>query len=286
LTSPALGMLFGLINTTTLHLAKGLQRQGIDTLRWRSQPRSERSPARAAIYVAGVVLNNLTAVWIVLANRFAAPAYATGMFGLGLVMLLLYSHFVLGEPVVPLNYAGALAVVAGTALFAIHAFARGRIDVSAFHAPSVAIFSAVYVAVGAVFVGFALRGGSRILLAVSVGLFAGGMASLDPVLKALGQNAGTEIGRAGIIPAANWGWIPYGLSFVLGTVAFFTVQYAFLRGADASAMVPIHSSAYVLVPVVVQLIALPGYTAGPALVAGMVLIVVGIGLTQAGGTGT
>lgn len=279
MTSPALGMLFGFINTATLHLAKGMQRHGIETLRWRSTPKAERSGGRAAIYVIGVVLNNMTAVWLVLANRFAPPAYATGMFGLGLVVLLFYSHVVLGEPVRGLNYAGAVIIMAGTALFAVHAAGSREIEMAHFDPLTVGLFSTVYVVATVGFVVFVQRSGRRVLLALAFGLLAGGMASLDPVLKAVGQSAA---GESTVVPMVAWGWIPFLASFLLGGAAFVSVQYAFLKGADASAMIPIQSSVYVLVPVVVQLIALPGYRVTAMLVAGVVMILAGIVLTQTG----
>jgi hypothetical protein len=272
-------MLFGFVNTATLHLAKGLQRHGIETLRWRTLSRRDRSPGRAVIYVIGVILNNLAAIWIILANRFAAPAYATGMFGLGLVVLLLYSHFVLDEPVAPVNYLGCVFVVLGTALFGADALQNGRIDASRLEPWTVAIFAGAYILVAALFVVFVVKSRRGVLLSLAFGMLTGGMGSLDPVLKALGQNAG---GVASVVPLVGWGWIPFGLSFLLGTGAFFNVQYAFLKGADASAMVPVQTSVYVLVPVAVQLVALPGYDLTLLLSLGIVMILSGIVLTQTG----
>ncbi|MFW5689914.1 MAG: hypothetical protein ACOC1U_10105 [Spirochaetota bacterium] len=279
MTSPGLGMLFGFINTTTLHLAKGMQRQGIETLRWRSTPRHDRSKGKAAIYVIGVILNNMAAVWIILANRFAAPAYATGMFGLGLVVLLLYSHFLLDEPVRPINYVGAALVIVGTAVFALHALRNRSVQTARFDPIVVGIFAASFVLAAFIVVVFAMRSGRPFRIALAFGIFAGGLGSLDPVLKSLGQTAGLT---AGIIPTAAWGWIPFGISFLFGTTAFFSVQYAFYHGADASAMVPVQTSVYVLTPVVVQIIALPGYQLTLSLTAGIAIILLGIVLTQMG----
>jgi hypothetical protein len=276
-TSPGLGLLFGLINTTALHVAKGMQRQGINTLRWRSTAPEHRSPRHAAIYVAGVLLNQSTPVWLILANRFAAPAYATGMFGVGLVLLLLYSRIVIREPVAPVNYVGAIAVVAGTVLFSVHAVLVGDLDVAAMDRRRVFTFVVIYISVTLIAAILSHRSSRTRLVAAAFGLFAGGAASLDPILKALGQNAA---GTASILPGTAWGWIPFGLSFVLGVSAFVGVQIAFLRGAAASVLVPIQSSVYVLVPVVTQLVCLPGYTASPVLAAGIAFIVGGIVLMQ------
>lgn len=277
MTSPALGLLFGFINTTSLHLAKGMQRHGINTLRWRKLPVEERNGKHAFIYIVGFILNNSTPVWIVLANRFAAPAYATGMFGVGLVLLLIYSSTVLKERVRAINYAGAALVVLGTGLFSLHAVRSGDIDVSLMDSRTVSIFIIIYMAIASVAMLAAIRSRNSRRVALSFGAFAGGAACLDPILKSIGQHAS---GTASILPTELAGWLPFGLSFVLGVSAFITVQAAFLRGAEASIFVPLQSSIYILVPVIVQLIALPGYTATPVLVAGMACILAGIALTQ------
>ena len=275
--SPSVGMFFGFLNTATLHLAKGMQRQGIETLRWRRLARHERSRGKALIYIVGISLNNLSALWMVLANRFAPPAYATGMFGLGLVLLLFYSHFVLGERVTAANYTGAALIVVGTALFAVHAVALPQPPNARLDPRIVAFFAVGYLGLSGLAAIVTTRKPEPLRLALAFGLFTGGAASLDPVLKAVGQTAG---GEATLLPSATWGWIPFALSFVLGTVSFLSVQYAFLRKADASAMVPVQTSTYVLVPMVVQILALPGYRASMLLAYGVVLIIAGIVLTQ------
>lgn len=277
MTSPGVGMLFGFINTASLHLAKGMQRQGIQTLRWKSTPRDQRSGRIAIIYLVGVILNNMSAVWLILANRFAAPAYATGMFGLGLVILLLYSHFILREPVLPVNYLGAALIVLGTALFALHSSRFDDLNVSAMSPRTVGLFAAAYALLASAIVFFALRGKRPAVISAAFGLFAGGIGSLDPVLKALGQNSE---GHATFFPAYPMGWIPFLASFLFGLVAFLSVQFAFHRGAVASSMIPVQTSVYVFLPVVVQLAALPGYEATALLLVAGVLLLGGIAFTQ------
>ena len=277
MTSPLLGLLFGLINTTTLHLAKGMQRQGINTLRWGKLSVQERSGKHAAVYIVGVILNQSTPVWLILANRFSAPAYATGMFGVGLVFLLIYSSVVLKEPVLPVNYLGAMIVLGGTILFSIHSVGMGNLDVSLMNRRTVNVFITVYMAAATVVVLMGLRSRRGLVVGLTFGLFAGGAACLDPMLKAIGQNVS---GMATLLPTELSGWIPFGLSFALGISAFIMVQIAFLRGARASVLVPFQSSLYVLIPVVVQLLALPGYVVTPVLVIGVACILAGIVLMQ------
>ncbi len=279
MTSPVLAMTFGLINTTALHLAKGMQQQGIETLRWRTTPAANRSGTKATIYILGVILNNTSPIWLILANRYAAPAYATGMFGVGLVLLLLYSHLILREPVSAVNYLGAALILLGTVLFAIHANQNDDLSVASMSPGAVSLFTVAYLLATGLLALLSIRRSTPIGLSAAFGLFAGGVGSLDPVLKAVGQNAG---GTAMFFPAVAWGWIPFLLSFGFGVLAFVSVQYAFHHGAVARSMAPVQTSAYVVVPVTVQLLALPGYRVSLLLVLAVALLLIGIACTQSG----
>ena len=277
MTSPLLGLFFGFLNTTTIHLAKGLQRQGIRTLKWFRQAKHERSVRHAMIYIVGVILNNSTIVWVLLTNRYAAPAYISGMFGLGLVVLLVYSRVVLHEPVVLPNYVGAVLVVLGTLAFGYVSLTNPDIDVSLMSPRAVGIFAGSFFIIAVALLVLANKSSRAQLKGMAFGLIAGGLGGLDPVLKGLGQHAG---GLGTILPDIAWGWIPFGISFIFGTTAFLTVQLGFHRGADASVLVPMHSCTYVLIPVISQLVCLPGYDATPMLITGVTLIVWGIVLIQ------
>jgi multidrug transporter EmrE-like cation transporter len=279
LTSPALGLLFGFLNTAALHVAKGMQQQGINALRWRRLPAELRHGRTLWIYIAGVVLNNSAPVWLILTNRFAAPAYATGMFGIGIVLLLIYSVMILGERVSALNFAGAAIVVVGTVLFGVHAIRLGDVDLSAIQRETVIQFILIFLGLGIFAVAAAFRLRSPVAASFAFAFYAGGAACLDPFLKAIGQ---TAAGTATLLPVGWAGWLPFLFSFALGSSAFVVVQVAFLRGARASVFVPFQSIIYVLVPVVLQLIALPGYRASAVLVVGVVFILAGIVLMQVG----
>ena len=71
------------------------------------------------------------------------PPSARGMFGFGLVVLLLYSRFVLHEQVVVINYAGATLVLVGTLAFGYVSLTYTDIDVSAMRPATIGIFAGV-----------------------------------------------------------------------------------------------------------------------------------------------
>lgn len=277
MSSPALGLLFGVVNSVSLHLAKGLQRLGIGALRVPRASRTAADRGRLLVYIAGVVVNNAAPVWIILANRFAPPAYATSMFGVGLIALMLYSRRALGEPVTAANLAGSIGVLVGTILFALSALSAPPVALTSLIRSRVWLSLPAFVGVFGTFVILSICSRRLHAMSIAFGIFAGGLASFDPILKALGQGSG---GAPSFFPGAAWGWLPFLVSFLLGSGAFFCTQIAFYRRADASLLVPAHSSMFVLTPLLVTAVAHPGFHFAPLQIAGIGFIVVGMVLSE------
>ena len=88
-----LAMAIGVLGTSVIHLSKGVMKRGLVLMRERvARPRTARS-----VYFAGVAMNFTNPLWVIIANRFAPTVYYTSMYGLGLVALLVYARFRLGE---------------------------------------------------------------------------------------------------------------------------------------------------------------------------------------------
>jgi drug/metabolite transporter (DMT)-like permease len=124
---------------------------------------------------------------------------------------------------------------------------------------------------------FAYRKGTPIACGIFFGLFAGGMGGLDPFFKGMGQTLGTS---PGFFPSSIDGWFIYLGSFLFGTVAFLLTQWGFARKSPASVLVPCYNSFYVIIPIMLYGVALPGYNVTPITIIGMILTVVGIILMQ------
>jgi hypothetical protein len=250
---PLIAMGFGLLNTTGLHLAKGLLRRGFGENRSRTA------------YALGFVMTHSSPVWIVLSNRFAPSSYFTSMYGLGLVVLLWYSHRYLGEQLTRTKLIGASVLVLGTLLLGIDGVLQPAVSAVAMDPVT------IWILLGALVGGFSLLA-AVMRNGLAFGLLTGTMAAFDPILKSFGQARDNGMG---FFPLSISGWIPFGLSFLFALGAFVLINLAFARNSRASLLVPSHTAAFVAIPAVVQSMSIPGF--------GLTLLTaVGIGIIGAG----
>lgn len=300
--SPALAMLFGLINTMLIHLAKAMERHGIeifDQIRARvSKQDSETSDAidielrekdidvtdvkKPTIYIIGFALNQTPALWAMFSNMFSQgnSNYYSSMGGVGLIVLLIYSAKILNEPVRKPEIIGAIILITGTLIIGIENIFRPEPSTE-IQLTSLWIFLGLYVAIGVMLMVFAIKKNDPLSLGIIFGGFAGGCGAMDPFFKSVSQLWGVE--EAGFLPDITnpFAVIIFILSFGVGTASFLITQWGFARDADASVLVPTHTTASILVPVIVYLISYPGqYTIYWTTILGFALIVIGIVLMQ------
>lgn len=280
-------ILIGIADTVHLHLAKSMQRQGIeifDQIRAKIKKETleiEGKVKKPVIYLAGVALNNVEPVWLIVANFFGVyPALVTSMFGVGLVVLMIYSVKVLHEQVSRQEARGAAIIIAGTLVLGVEAFFRPDYDEARIDVAGSYVFAAFFAGVAAVAMIAASRTKSVRTIGFAFGIAAGGFGGQDIIFKMLGQN---DIG-AGLVA----GWLVFISSFAIAFLAFFFTQVGFVRKAPASVLVPAYDSAYVLVPLVYQALLLPGYDLWWSTFTGAALVIAGIvlmrGLARKGGT--
>ena len=82
-----LGILFGIINTLILHLAKAMERHGIET--FSKDKTLKEKGKKPTIYVIGFILNNTVFVWQIIGINFASATVFSSVFGLGLILLMI-----------------------------------------------------------------------------------------------------------------------------------------------------------------------------------------------------
>ncbi len=263
MTNIPLVLFLGIVSTLQTHLAKALERQGIEVfdqlqarLRGQQVPSGQRL-RKPLIYFVGVVLNNTLFIWPILAQPYGPPALFSSVFGVGLVFLMLYAYWVLKEPISRREAIGAAAIVLGTSgigydnLLRAAALDRFTMNLSAFF-----FALGVWLFVGVTGMVIVWRAGDLRFLAIVFGLVAGSLGSLDAFLKGIGQNYG---GASSILPATALGSLIFAASFVVGFLAFVLTQVAFVRKARASLLVPSYNAAFIGLPVCWQLILLPDY---------------------------
>lgn len=224
-------------------MAKAFERQGIEIFS-RNKSFKEKGK-KPLIYIIGFILNNTIVIWQLFGTSFSTATVYSSMFGVGLVVLLIYSHYVLKEKNKRVELIGLALIIIGTTSIGIFQI---------FEEKSVEIIIYSNFVILTIIVGIALlilfflfirfkKGVSLIF-----GIIAGSLGAIDNVFKRIGLKTGfTEIFSLGTFPILM-------ISFILGFLAFFFTQYGFAKGAEASKLVPIYNSFYILTPIYFEII--------------------------------
>ena len=301
ITGILIAMLIGIAGTSTIHLSKGVMKHGVVLLRAcalpeaatgsRSAALAETAAANAAagsaastarrvkargIYTAGVAMNFTNPIWVIVANRFAPTVYYTSMYGVGLVSLLFFSHIVLHERLDGRRLLGAVVVIAGTLIVGL-----GRIvtPVPAMYLANrtLVLLVAAGWAVAAPLIALFSRRVSLTLQELLFGLFGGGLASLEAVLKGVAQS-----GAAGstFLPQTGPNWVIFVVSFLGAAGAFAMIQWSYLRRCRVSVMAAAYDVSYVALPLVLVAVAVPGEQLGLLSILGLLVLAGGAFMMQ------
>jgi hypothetical protein len=284
-------ILLGIASTTQTHLAKALERQGIEVwdllrARWKqARPRATRVPQPAVtqgkaplIYLIGLILNHTTFVYHLLVTPLGGTtALYTSMYGLGLVALLAYSTWLMKERMARLELLGAVAILCGTLIIGLEGIARPPLSMAAIDLRSAAIAVTALLSGCGLLVITGVRSRTLNATGLAFGLTAGAFGSLDPFLKGMGQTAG---GAGRILPGIAAGWIFLVFSFVIGEAAVLVTQWGFYRRARANILVPAYNCSYIAVPILLQALLLPGYALYGTTLLGLGLIMSGFVLIR------
>ncbi len=278
-------VLFGIASTTQLHLAKAMERQGIevfDQIRAKFK-KEEISPElggkkKPLIYIIAMILNNTVFLYMIASALFGPASYFTSMFGVGLVFLMIYSAKVLRESIQRIEYLGSLVLIGGTLVLGLEAifFRDPNANYRNMNTSTVWLFFTIFLCIGALMMSISFK--TKKATGIIFGLFAGGCATFDPLFKALGQQLG---GTTGLLPSTPEGWTFFIPSFLVAVGSFLFTQWGFARKARASVLVPTYNSIYVVLPIMLQLAAWPGYAMLWTTFLGLALVLFGIILMQA-----
>ena len=272
-------ILLGIISTIQNHLAKALERQGIEALDHlrnklaRTGEKIKGANKKSAIYLLGLVLNQTVFIY----HLFTTPlggttAVYTSMYGVGLVALLVYSVKVLNEPLSRKELTGALAILLGTLVIGVEGLQRPPLDM-AWMDYSKTVGAVLLLCILCIVVIYASRrNGSKRLIGIGFGFSAGAIGALDPLLKGVGQTHG---GGDAFGPESTVGWILFVGSFLVGFISFLIDQWGFYLRVRANVLVPTFNASYIAIPVIFQVILLPGYSFYLSTFLGLSLLVFG-----------
>ncbi|MFX1500035.1 MAG: hypothetical protein ACFFDH_03620 [Promethearchaeota archaeon] len=266
-----LGLLFGIISTMVLHLAKAMERHGIEIFS-RKKTFKEKGK-KPLIYIIGFILNNTVVIWQVIGTTFAPATIFSSVFGLGLILLMIYSHCVLNEEIKAPEIIGAILIVIGTTmvgfLYIIEPSETGNINYLYFFILLI-IISIIFI----ILIGFSWK--TKIGIAFIFGAVAGSLGGMDNVFKRMGLRYSNFIEAFAGILRLELLSIIFAISFILGLLALIITQIGFAKGADASRLVPMYNSLYITAPVIFELIIIEGATISIWTIISIMIIIVGI----------
>ncbi|MFW9818852.1 MAG: EamA family transporter [Candidatus Thorarchaeota archaeon] len=269
--SVVLGLLFGIINTLVLHLAKGMERHGIEIFsRKKSFKEKGKKPL---IYIIGFVLNNTVFIWQILGTTYASAAVFSSVFGLGLILLMLYSRYILHEEISNVELIGAILIIIGTTLagffYIIEPQATGNVIYMNFF-----ILILVIIILFTILIGFSWK--TKIAVAFIFGAVAGTLGGTDNVLKRIGLSSSNFFeALAGLLRLELDSFI-FLFSFLAGFCALILTQIGFAKGADASRLVPMYNSLYISAPVLFELLIVEGAGVSLGIILSIIIIIVGV----------
>ncbi len=260
-----LGLLFGLIDTFQIHLAKALERQGIEIF---SKKKSFKEKGKKPlIYIIGMALNNTVFIWQMLGTQYSTASVYSSMFGLGLIILMLYSYFVLKEQISSRSALGIVLIIIGTTFVGVIQILEPPTTENVLFMNFIILCAIIFIFF---FVLIAIF--KKTILAVSFifGLVSGSLGAIDNVFKRIGLKAGfSEIFNISTFPI-------FMLSFLIGFCALVVTQFGFAKGADASKLVPISNSFYIITPIYFELIIVLGASISIFKILAIIVIIAGI----------
>ena len=269
--SVALGLLFGIMNTLVLHLAKSMERHGIEIFsRKKSFKEKGKKPL---IYIIGFTLNNTVFIWQIIGITFASAAVFSSVFGLGLILLMFYSHYILHEEINKTELIGAITIIIGTTMVGIFYIIEPQ-PIGTVSYMNFFILIIVIIIFFSFLIGFSWK--TKIAVAFIFGAVAGTLGGTDNVLKRIGLTASNFIEVfAGLLRLELDSFI-FLFSFLAGFFAMILTQIGFAKGADASRLVPMYNSLYIVAPVIFELIIVQGATVSIGVIFSIIIIIVGV----------
>ncbi|MFW9969996.1 MAG: EamA family transporter [Candidatus Odinarchaeota archaeon] len=255
--SIVLGLLFGIINTLVLHLAKAMERHGIEIFsRKKSFKEKGKKPL---IYIIGFILNNTVFIWQIIGTAFASAAVFSSVFGLGLILLMLYSRYILHEEITKTELLGAILIIIGTTMVGFFYIIEPEHNITVNYV-NFFILIIVIVILLSVLIAFSWK--TKIAVAFIFGAVAGTLGGADNVLKRIAQ--------------LDFNIFIFLFSFLAGFFALIITQIGFAKGADASRLVPMYNSLYISAPILFELLIIEGASFSFEIMFSVILIIIGI----------
>ena len=272
-----IGLLFGVIFSNILHLAKAMEKHGLTILLSKEEGKKDLSfkekAKKSPIYIIGLILNNTVFVWQFIGVSFSSAAVFSSMFGTGLIILMLYSHYILEEKIIKPELIGAFTIMAGTIMIGVLHIINPPPNENFIYSRFYIVLIVIAITFTALIIFSAKK---RIGVAIIFGSIAGTFGGMDNIFKRMSfQDMDLLEIIEGVFTLNPISYI-FLFSFIVAGLAFFLTQVGFGLNADASKLVPMYNSFYICAPIFIELIIVENATLSIAKIIAIGIIIVGI----------
>jgi drug/metabolite transporter (DMT)-like permease len=270
--SVALGLLFGIISTLVLHLSKAMERHGIEIFsRKKSFKEKGKKPL---IYIIGFILNNTVIIWQILGTTYALASVFSSVFGLGLILLMLYSRYILHEEISKTELLGAILIIIGTTMVGFFFILEPPIPEENVNYVNFFILIVIIIILFTLLIGFSWK--TKFAVAFIFGAVAGTLGGTDNVLKRIGLSSSNFIDALLGLFRLELDSFIFLFSFLAGFFALIITQIGFAKGADASRLVPMYNSLYISAPVLFEFLIVEGASISLGIILSIIVIISGV----------
>jgi len=251
-----IGLIIGIVAYISLYIGKGIQKYAIEGIKEENSIKNKNS----GIWAIGTILTGLY-MFIQWAALFFAPINIIApLEGIGLIFLLLFSHYILKEQITQIEIGGIFFIIGGTILVTMFNINGGSLNMSHFDLFFFFWFSITILVIEVILILISKLNDYK-LAGIIIGLTAGTTNALQTVSK-----------RITTIPEMT---IYFTIAtFIFAPLTLLITQFAFTK-AKASQVVPYFMSVSIILASLIGVLALSGKINWIQVI-GIVLIVIGV----------
>ena len=265
-----LAVFLGILATLMMNLGKGTSKYG---LKYMAEKRDQKKKY-GAIWIIGIIITALNVVPQYFGVDLGGAALITSMAGIGLVAIIIFSYFVLDEKLDKIVYSGIGFTIFGTVLVGIFSVEPIRTHIN--YINFAILFSIVLIPIIIAIVYSHTH--DNVFFGFLYGTMAGVLSGLAVVLMNMGQ---ILFGGANnlFVNLLSIGNIVLYLAIIMALVATAFTQYGLTKG-KASIVAPAYNSAYIIIPVISEMLVFYFFLSIWQLI-GVILIIIGVVLMTA-----
>lgn len=230
-----IGLITGIIAYAILYLGKGIQKYAIEG--YKDDSKIKVKSKNTGWWIFGTILTaaNMFIHWVAL--LFAPINIIAPLEGLGLVVLIIFSYYVLKEKIAKIQIIGVFGIIAGTFLGTFFNTNTGDIEYSDFNITTFIIFTFI-ILTSEFIIAFISKFKSKKLYGMTLGIIAGTFMAIQTLTK-----------RITAIPDSTLILVFSLITFLMSILTLLFTQIAFSK-ANANLVVPLFTSLSIILAII------------------------------------